>query len=99
MKIQVTQNHIDRGRRMSAKSCPVALAIYDKIGIVVGISSSMIGHRSQHNNFGWFETHLLDTDAQAIKSFVANFDETMLRSGDPEPFEFTIPNYVLARYV
>lgn len=38
MKIEVTQKHIDYGKRWSTKSCPVALAIAEATGSRVRIS-------------------------------------------------------------
>lgn len=40
MKISVTQKHIDRGIRENMRSCPIALAIRERIGAEVSVGAN-----------------------------------------------------------
>ena len=74
-KIQVTQEHINKGKRMKACECPVALAIRDKTKWIPDVSSLIVTFP------GTLDTEWLPAKAA---EFVNAFD-----SGNPvKPFEF-----------
>ena len=75
MKIKVTKEHIDKGRKKSALSCPIALAIGDKYGLdaSVGPESCVIGYT------------ICDLP-KSVKKFIKLFDNGY----SVEPFEFNI---------
>ena len=79
MKIKVTQDNIDAGKRCTSNFCPVALAFHD-----AGFPLAVVGPQDVCLDKGDTATlRLLPAEAQ---NFVGHFD----RGDEVEPFEFEV---------
>lgn len=75
MTINVTQTHIDTGKKFICNNCPIALALQD-VGLTgIAVSDSFIYHSE-----GWFRT------PREVKKFIIDFDSGRV----VKPFTFTL---------
>lgn len=79
MKIQVTSEHIQNGKRTSAFNCPIALAMKD-----TGLANVSVGpkHAVVVNTAG---DKIISLPIE-VRSFIKTFDDNL----PVEPFEFEI---------
>lgn len=90
IKIEVTQKHIDLGATESADSCPVALAIADKLKT----SDFNIGVEV-YNSYMTFELekepYVIECNIpESVEKFIKAFDAE--EGGEPFEFELEIPD-------
>jgi len=92
MKIQITQDHINRGKDHSCTNCPIALAltelIKDCFQVFVGVSHYRIEHRDSRKILHRGEF------VQEISNFVCAFDRYK-RSVEPIEIDLAIPTHLL----
>jgi hypothetical protein len=92
MKITVTQEHIDRGKRGKCDSCPIALAILDDVSIdeaKVGAIIATISRKKPIISWSRVSTEDYYLPQSAI-DFVRKFDD----SSHVEPFSFELINKI-----
>lgn len=79
MQIKVTQQHIKKGRRASARSCPIALALNEQVGAlaIVGHGSASAGVDPNRRHFDL---------PRAVRRFIYQFDEGKA----VKPFNFRV---------
>jgi hypothetical protein len=84
MKVEVKQEHINRGWPGEPTGCPVFLAVQDKLPSVAEITSKYIYYwRRLSSSVRYEERFLLPSSA---KKFIKKFDS----GKQVEPFTFTI---------
>lgn len=83
MKIQVTQEHIDRGNQCESMACPIALAMTEALGIPVYVTPDAAGVDMTYGDDEEVEVEL----PELAQAFVAAFD--LDRTG--APFAFDLP--------
>ena len=83
MRIEVTQEHIDKGRRHCLRLCPIALALREATGRVWSVSFDCLRpHRGRFYS------------ANLTRSFMLRFD-----AGKPcEPFSFDLEEIYHEQY-
>ena len=92
MKVTVTQEHIDAGKRCSPGSCPIALALRNgsdngifNTGSYWSVGSTVA---SKHHDDARTEVYALPPEAVA---FISAFDHGAW-CGPAKPFEFELPD-------
>ena len=84
MRIQVTQAHIDAGKRKRCTKCPVALAVREALGIrlvKVGFESIFLGRpHMTHVRF-----------PHEIEGFMLAFDDNWSHGVTPFAFDLDVP--------
>jgi hypothetical protein len=89
MRIEVTQEDIDAGKRADACDCPVALAICRASGFSVSVRYSTV-YRLQSEIHAWDSRAYLGELPNAARYFVVDFDEG--RAVAPFAFDLDIPS-------
>ena len=83
MKIEVTQAHIDAGKRGRCTKCPVALAIMDKLNVKrVRVGSRVIEIGRPHMDI--YRT------PEEVDYFITAFDENWSHAVEPFGFELDV---------
>jgi hypothetical protein len=85
MKIEVTQEDIDKGKRRQACNCPISLAVKRHTGARYVATFPLSGLNFIEND----KTYILpaEEDQESFTTFVCDFDD-----GNPvEPFTFELP--------
>jgi hypothetical protein len=83
MRIEVTQEHIDRGQRKSCARCPVVLAIRQVSGVVL-----VYADRDEVDLRRGGKTLTVSLPLK-VSRFIDRFDAT--GPGSVEPFSFDLP--------
>lgn len=84
MRIDVTQDHIDRGIRKTCNQCPVALATIETIGD----TTLRISHHEVYSGISGKNLAILPEN---VSEWIRNFDRYSPDTGyKPEPFSFEV---------
>lgn len=84
MKIQVTQEHIDKGEQCESGYCPIALAMKDAGFQNPCVSANQVDWHSPENEWEVRWAYL----PHEVQVFILNFDDDKSRV---RPFAFDIP--------
>lgn len=85
MRVKVTQEHINKGERISCSRCPVALAIADITNVVVSVTTTCFYRLKKTRQDRFHLRKKVDMPLE-VRKFVRRFD-----SYQPvEPFEFDL---------
>jgi hypothetical protein len=88
MKIQVTLEHIDKGREADGEFCPLALAIKSHFNEPIFIYCDRINFRERKQGLIYVTTRPPIQLPYEARSFYHRFD----RGDKVTPFEFEIPD-------
>ena len=88
MKINVTQEHINNGRRCASHGCPIALAVLDAIPLsFIAVGNFSISYRIESDN----ELGNVALPRPAY-NFIGNYDDVRKRAAaKPFSFELELP--------
>ena len=82
LKVNVTQEHINKGERYSSVSCPIAWALRDALSVDCYGVNVRASEATWFDNGHWRRTWLPDT----AQHFVVEFD----KGHNMEPFSFEL---------